>query len=90
MNSTGEPTRARIRVSFDEEDVTAIVAKAMTSAAQCADRVGRARRWPAAWNWFASCADLSLNTPNDWPKPPPAPDIVRRSNRSTAEVASAR
>jgi len=32
MNSAGEPTRGRIPVSFDGEDVTAIVAKAMTAA----------------------------------------------------------
>ncbi|MFO1511721.1 MAG: aldehyde dehydrogenase family protein [Verrucomicrobiota bacterium] len=32
MNSAGEPTRARIPVTFDGEDVTAIVAKAMTAA----------------------------------------------------------
>jgi acyl-CoA reductase-like NAD-dependent aldehyde dehydrogenase len=41
MNSAGEPTRARIPVSFDEEDVTAIVAKAMTAARSAQTRWSR-------------------------------------------------
>lgn len=41
MNSAGEPTRARIPVNFDEEDVTAIVAKAMTAARSAQTRWSR-------------------------------------------------
>jgi len=41
MNSAGEPTRARIPVTFDGEDVTAIVAKAMTAARAAQPRWSR-------------------------------------------------